>query len=243
MWTRKELKDSAKEAIGQNYGMTVAALFVFSMIISTTTTIVTYAVMFNLLARKNIFMFGITQFIGILVALFKIFLVICFVNLVIYIFVSSPFSVGLLKFFTNNQDGNGDIANIFWPFSRLPYYCKCTGVMLLMYIKIFLWSFLLIIPGIMKFYEYRMVPYILFDNPELSVREIFSLSKEMTYGEKMDIFLLDLSFVGWYLLLWVPLISLLWVMPYQLATNAELYLTLREKVEYADSEPEEEVLE
>ena len=61
----------------------------------------------------------------------------------------------------------------------------------------FLWSLLLLIPGIVKAYEYRMVPYLLADYPELSTEEAFRISREMMNGEKMNTFILDLSFIGW----------------------------------------------
>jgi uncharacterized membrane protein len=100
--------------------------------------------------------------------------------------------------------------------------------MLLSKIFIFLWSLLLIIPGIIKSYAYRMVPYILADNPNIGAEKAIELSNEMTRGHKFDMFVLDLSFIGWYLLGTLALgIGVFLVMPYDNATNAELYLVLR----------------
>lgn len=108
-------------------------------------------------------------------------------------------------------------------------YMKIVQTMLLTKVFIFLWTLLLIIPGIIKSYAYRMVPYILADNPNIGVMEAINLSNEMTKGHKFDIFVLDLSFIGWYLLGSLALgIGVLFVMPYENATNAELYLVLRE---------------
>jgi uncharacterized membrane protein len=105
------------------------------------------------------------------------------------------------------------------------------GIVQTMFIRdiyIFLWSLLFIIPGIIKAYAYRMVPYILADNPNLGVDEAISLSNEMTRGHKFDMFVLDLSFIGWYLLGSLALgVGIFFVMPYENATNAELYLVLR----------------
>jgi hypothetical protein len=107
-------------------------------------------------------------------------------------------------------------------------YMAIVKTMFVTGILIFLWTLLLIIPGIIKSYAYRMVPYILADNPNMGVREAISLSNEMTMGHKFDMFILDLSFIGWYLLGALALgIGVLFVAPYENATNAELYLVLR----------------
>lgn len=107
-------------------------------------------------------------------------------------------------------------------------YMGIVQTMLLTKVFIFLWSLLLIIPGIIKSYAYRMVPYILADNSNIGAREAIKLSNEMTMGHKFDMFVLDLSFIGWYFLGALALgIGILFVMPYENATDAELYLVLR----------------
>lgn len=107
-----------------------------------------------------------------------------------------------------------------------------TGILLTMLLKgvqNFLWFLLLIIPGIIKLYAYRMVPYILADNPNIGCKRAIELSCNMTKGHKFDIFILDLSFIGWYLLgLLALVVGTLFVLPYQNATEAELYLVLRQ---------------
>ena len=72
--------------------------------------------------------------------------------------------------------------------------------MFLMDLKTLLWLFLFIVPGVIKAYEYSMIPYLLAENPNLSASEAFSLSKQMTTGQKADLFVLDLSFLGWIIL-------------------------------------------
>jgi uncharacterized membrane protein len=73
-----------------------------------------------------------------------------------------------------------------------------------------------------------MVPYILADNPNIGSKRAIELSRNMTMGHKWDMFVLDLSFIGWYLLGLLALgVGILFVMPYENATNAELYLVLR----------------
>ena len=105
------------------------------------------------------------------------------------------------------------------------------GILVLDPIDIFvlLWSLLLFIPGIIKSYEYRMVPYILAEHPEMPRREVFLKSREMMSGEKWNAFKLDWSFFFWdYLsILTFGLAGIFFVYPYEHATNAELYLRLK----------------
>lgn len=79
-------------------------------------------------------------------------------------------------------------------------------------IFIFLWSLLLIIPGIIAAYRYRMALYLLLDNPNMSVYQCIRESKRMMVGHKAELFVLDLSFLGWYILSAVPFVSI-WVTP------------------------------
>jgi uncharacterized membrane protein len=88
---------------------------------------------------------------------------------------------------------------------------------------------LLIIPGIVKSYAYSMVPYILADNPNIGYSRAVELSNQMTEGHKFDIFVLELSFIGWYLLgMLLIFVGMLFVRPYEDATKAELYIVLRQ---------------
>ena len=59
---------------------------------------------------------------------------------------------------------------------------------------------MLVVPGIIKHYEYRMIPYILAENPTMPREEAFQISRRMMMGQKMDVFVLDLSFIGWFIL-------------------------------------------
>lgn len=96
--------------------------------------------------------------------------------------------------------------------------------------KIVLWTFLFIIPGIVKTYEYRMVSYILADQPDISARDAFAISREMMRGQKVDAWILDVSFLGWWFAATFTcgLLGIFWTGPYVHATNAELYAVLRE---------------
>ena len=93
-----------------------------------------------------------------------------------------------------------------------------------------LWSLLLIVPGIVKFYAYAMTPYILVDNPELSANQAINLSKQMMKGHKFDLFFLQLSFIGWIILsIFTFGIGLLWLMPYMMTAQAAFYQDIKKE--------------
>lgn len=93
----------------------------------------------------------------------------------------------------------------------------------------FLWYLLLIIPGVIKSYAYSMVPYILADNPNIGHSRAIELSNQMTEGHKFEMWVLDLSFIGWYILGMILFyVGVFFVKPYENATKAELYLVLRQ---------------
>lgn len=157
------------------------------------------------------------------------------ITLVITVFVLNPISVGGSRFFLDNaesayqdNDGKPTPSTLLYAFSS-GNYGTIVVTMLLKAVYLFLWTLLLIIPGIIKAYEYRMVPYLLADCPELSREEIFSLSKDMMYGSKWSAFVLDLSFIGWGLLnaITLGLVGIFYSNPYKNATDAELYLELK----------------
>ena len=99
---------------------------------------------------------------------------------------------------------------------------------LLVSLYTFLWSLLFIIPGIVKSYSYAMTPYILLDRPELSATDAIKESEKMMNGHKMELFILDLSFIGWILLSMLTCgILVLYVEPYMMATKSAFYLELK----------------
>ncbi|MDR0725426.1 MAG: DUF975 family protein [Prevotellaceae bacterium] len=100
--------------------------------------------------------------------------------------------------------------------------------MLLVYLYVILWSLLLIIPGIVKFYSYAMTPYLLYENPALGADTLICKSMNMMKGNKMKLFLLDLSFIGWGLLCVLSLgIGFLWLIPYVQSARSAFYEDLR----------------
>ncbi|MDD2457476.1 MAG: DUF975 family protein [Eubacteriales bacterium] len=112
------------------------------------------------------------------------------------------------EFFANNQSQIAVIAAV------------AVGTLLL--------ATLLSIPWINRSYAYRQTRWILGDNPRIGYRRALRLSRQMMKGHKFDTFVLDLSFIGWYILgLLAFVIGVVFVAPYYRATQAELYAVLR----------------
>ena len=109
-------------------------------------------------------------------------------------------------------------------FSYFPYWRTTTISRLLRGIYIFLWSLLLLIPGIIAHYSYAMTGYILAEYPELTASEAIQRSKEMMRGNRIRLFCLELSFIGWGILCIFTLgIGNLWLTPYTQAAKAAFY--------------------
>ncbi len=158
---------------------------------------------------------------------FSIIIAVVLIIILIRLFLGYILEVGGRKYFIRAAENDVDMNYLGFGFKK-GRYINIIKAMLYRSVLTFLWTLLLIIPGIIKGYAYRMVPYILADNPEIGYNRAVELSNNMTMGHKFDIFVLDLSFIGWYLLGMLALFIGTWfVMPYENATNAELYLVLR----------------
>lgn len=235
-WTRRELKERAKFSLKTFYWKSVLVAFIAALIggglsfggggsdsgesIDITGNDIVDGIGGRLTGRAM-------ALIGLGVA---IILVAVLLALLLDIFVFSPLQVGCNKYFLDASEGNANLGNMGYFFKN--GYMNVVGVQFLTTLFIFLWSLLFIIPGIVKAYSYRMIPYILSEDPYMSFSEAKRLSQQMMDGEKWDAFVLDLSFILWILLsaLTLNLVGIFWVEPYVQFTNAELYKTLRTKV-------------
>lgn len=118
----------------------------------------------------------------------------------------------------------GNVFDGFHSFGRAWCLWFLTGFFVM------LWTMLLVVPGIVKTFAYSMAPYILADNPNMTALEALNESKRITKGAKMDLFVLQLSFLGWALLGCITCgLALIYVVPYMNATMANAYLELRDR--------------
>lgn len=144
--------------------------------------------------------------------------------MIVKIFVGNLLLVGGSRFFIENQTGTPGVGVLGSAF-RGGQYGSIVLTMFLRGLFTGLWSLLFVIPGIIKHYEYLMIPYILAENPGMDRQEVFAISKRMMMGQKWNVFVLDLSFIGWRLLEGITLgiVGVFYVEPYYQATMAELY--------------------
>ena len=161
------------------------------------------------------------------VVIFVMALIFVAIVLVIDVFVANPLEVGIRRFFTQNLNQPAGVKEITYAFDK--NYKNIAKTMFYRDLYTFLWSLLFIIPGVVKAYEYRMIPYLLAENPEMSKEEAFAISKQMMSGQKWRTFVLDLSFFGWILLsgFTCGILSIFYVNPYVFSTEAALYERLR----------------
>ncbi len=215
MWTRAELKENAKMVLKRTYWLSFAVLFVAGIVGGIgegVTSVIDVATEMEVYVPETLILAA---------SVFSLF---------ISIFIAGPITVGKNRFLMQAREYDTEFTVLFSGFNGAEYG-KNVKVMLMRTVKVFIWSCLLFVPGIIKAYEYYFVPYILAENPNIPQARVFELSREMTRGYKWDIFVLEMSFFGWYLLgVCCLVIGVYFVNPYYEATFAELYAAQRAHV-------------
>lgn len=255
MWTRAELKSTARQILQKNYWSAVLVTLILSIVIgnfsfgtsvnfndvtdyitNTGNSILTdnsymeYTdqsanLQFNILRTrllgiiKNI---SYTQISMVLILGIIIFLA----GLALAFLVFAQLEVGCKRWLIKNRTVNPQFSEMTEGFRN--WYLNIAKTMFLKSLYTSLWSLLFIIPGIVKMYEYRMIPYLLAENPNMSSSEAFRRSRQMMMGNKMNAFVLDLSFIGWNILasFTCGILNIFYVVPYKYLTDVELYVTL-----------------
>lgn len=175
--------------------------------------------------------------IGIFLMVFIIvFVVLMAVVILLDVFIFNPLEVGCKKYYLRNLNEPAQVGNIGYAFDN--NYKNITKTMFFRDLFTVLWTLLFIIPGIVKSYEYQMIPYLLADNPQMTKEQAFEESKRMMQGQKWKAFVLDLSFIGWNILsaLTLGILGIFYVQPYMDATHAALYEALRYGTPYNNAQ-------
>ena len=148
------------------------------------------------------------------------------VGVITSLIISGPFEIGIAFFslsISRNQDAK--LEQIFQGFKN---FGTALGAYLLRSLFIFLWTLLLIIPGIIAAISYSMTFYILADDNSIGAMDAIDKSKKMMDGYKWKCFCLGLEFLGWALLCILTLgIGLLWLIPYYHVSMAKFYDDLK----------------
>lgn len=217
MWSRGQLKDNAKSILRNSYWKAFLVGLIFTITIDD---------------GSFLFCININEVSSSLLVPFLFFfvgntLVAIMFYLAVSIFLLGPLEVGVERYFLESTQMRFNINDIGYSFS-CGRFRNIVTTMLLQKIYLLLWTLLFIIPGIVKFYAYSMVPFLMAENPNLSPTRAIEISCDITQGHKWDMFVLELSFLGWYLLGALGFgIGMLFVTPYSCSTRAQLYLALR----------------
>lgn len=235
MWTRSELKSYAKAKLAYSYWPIVGVTFLVGLI----PTLLNVEIPTDQMYQLG-YISGDTYYL-----LSFVNLVIVFAGFFLGIFVFGPLKVGLMRYYINQETRTASISDLFYPFKH--NYWNVVGVLFLQGLYTFLWTLLFLIPGIIKGYEYLMIPYLLAEKPDMKASEVFKATKRMMDGNKWDTFVLYLSFIGWIFLaiLTIGLLDIFFVTPYLGLTMSELYLALKSRVDYLfdDFESGEQVVQ
>lgn len=231
MWTRSELKSKAKIAFKANYWKYVFVSFIASLLAygaaangaSDATSNDPNSISNSIAEMEST---GASPLM-ILSIIGGVSIVVLGIALLMKVFVYNPLLVGCDYFFLRTRkDTNTDLKTLNRGFK--PAWGNVAKTMFVTNFIISVCYILLIVPGIIKQFQYLLVPYILAENPEIDSAEARRKSKELMQGNKWAAFVLDLSFIGWFLLAVVTfgLVGLFYLNPYMEATHAELYAAL-----------------
>lgn len=192
MWNRAELKMRGNMAFKKNY---VSAVVV-ALLMGIFGTVSGESSARRVSENSDIYsgnLFNVGMITGLLAGIAT---VVILIVLVAKVFVGNLLKMGGYRFFILNQTAQPGIGTLLDGF-RSGHYVNIVLTMFLRDLFTALWSLLLVVPGIVKHYEYLMVPYIIAENPAMDYKEAFQISKQMMDGEKMEAFIMDLSFLGW----------------------------------------------
>lgn len=148
------------------------------------------------------------------------------------VIIAGPFSYALAFMAQKILKGDSvSVENVFDGFKDLG---RTVELAFRQFIVVFLWSLLFVIPGIIKGFSYSMVYFIIADHPEYTPKQAMEESKELMQGHRFELFLLELSFLGWNILsVFTFGILSFWVMPYMHITTAAYYEDLK-KLKYGE---------
>ena len=235
MWTRKELKEQAKAALKRNYWKAVLVTALFGALLGGTGSAAAAGAATSAGSGSGdtgsvwTFIVGALHeyFPGLLTALAILAVVLVLLSLAVSILLLNPINVGFAHFRMNALRGTGNVGDLGRGFDAS--YKRNVVTLLLQALYTLLWTCLLVVPGLIKAYEYCMIPYLLADHPEMTRQEAFAVSKAMMKGNKWKAFVLDLSFIPWDILstLTLGIVSLFYVAPYRRLTAAALYEKLK----------------
>ena len=218
-YTRKEQKQAAKNDLKGKWGVSIGsylmATYVPMNVVMLPAVFLVFAGAFFGIAGNDILGFSMVS-VSYLLLFVPLFMV------------CGPLYMGYYLF--NLRIARGDAVG--W---ALPYRCFTDGVYgrltkgyFMWTLIILLWSMLLFVPGIIKGLSYAQMPYLMMDHPEMTWREAMKESARMMHGHKWDLFVLGMSFFGWFVLAYfTSYISMVYSGPYMYQALANFYRDLK----------------
>lgn len=227
MWSIAELKSRGKQAFRANYWQSVAVSFVMAIFAGGTASAASNRVQ-STTSEVTVEGAGVSpeQAAFLAAVVLGVIFTVGIVGSIVHALLANPIEVGGRRFFEKNA--NDPTTQFNTMFEGFQDYGRVLVTMLIRDVFILLWTLLLIIPGAMKAYSYRLVPYLVKDRPELSPMEVLAESEALMRGNRWRAFVMDLSFLGWLLLgvVTLNLGNIFWTNPYMNATDAALYQEL-----------------
>ena len=229
-----QIKEIARFQFRQRYGMCVGAALLFILLFGGSSR--GFSFQYNYDSSS---LFG-NEFMPIFMTIIMVVAVIAILG---SIFVGGPVTVGYADLCCRVYVGIPTSVGAMFS-AGFRNYWRSVGGMLWMNLFIFLWSLLLLIPGIVKSLAYFATPYILAEFPHVNATEALKISMRMTDGYKGEIFVLRLTFIGWYLLnaFTFGLLGIFYVNPYYYTTMAGMYQDLKMNALYNGSVRYEELM-
>lgn len=229
MKTNKEYKDEALNALRGNWPQAILAAFAI-MLLSELTYVITWGMdrlSVSQIVTKGEWVLPAIAGLGVVLILAYTF------------FLVLPVSVGMINSYNRLYfKSEGSVLENMKNLAFSDYGRSIAG-MLMMSLVTSAYSLLLFVPGIIASLALFLVPYLLKDNPELPIMDTLRMSRKMMKGHKMQLFKLQLSFIGWIMLNVLTLgIGSLWLIPYMLTTLAAFYQDV--KAEYFMKEAQQE---
>lgn len=210
-----DIRAQARQNLHGNWGRSIAAALLAGLLGG---SVAAASYNFNLNIDADALQAMPESFFSVFTAILSLAGILGLVQFIIGGTVQLGYTVFLMKQYHHQETRVGDLFSQFFRFGQgfaQKFLCQ---------LYTFLWMLLFIIPGIIKGYSYAMTPFILADHPELTAREAITRSRELMDGHKFELFVLELSFIGWELLSALTLgIGLLWLLPYMSAARAAFY--------------------
>ena len=230
-WSRERLKELARVALHGSYWKSVFVTLVFMLVTGLAGGGGMFEASFTGSSGKPKPWIASDMWVPLAIALFIMSVAVTVIGIAIVILIFNPAEVGCRGYYDDALYAPTDPRVILKGYGD--DYKNVVRIQFRRMLNIILWGLLLIVPGVIKAYEYRMMPYLLADNPGMDMKECFARSKAMMDGEKKQAFILDLTFLGWFALsvLTFGLLYIFYVGPYYNFTCAALYGALKRKME------------